>query len=233
LKTGLHTAINAVISSFAIVICFVPFLLLGFKKIRQMTTFCIIGVYWFLNGFVNLPTLLLIRNEDTRNFFGRLRDYYDLADIPLVLLVFAFANTGLLRRQLLLVMMGYIAGESVLIAHKGYSSAWPIIIGVGVLVILGYSVAGLWQYLKKMEHNRFENSMAYVYAALLFGYFTYFIIYLVSFYKKAFYNEEDSVFVYYTSLLLSAAVTTMGIWSYGIRKKKVRPLTPTYSSSSS
>jgi len=231
LKTGLYSVLYAVISSLAIAICFVPFVFLGFRKVRRVNTYCIIGIYWLFNGLVNLPALKLIHSAAIRDFFQRFSDFYDLADTPLVLLVFAVASPGRLRKQLLAVLLCFIAGEWALIARKGYSPAWPIIIGAGVLLILIYSITGLWQYLKKMEHNPFENSMAYVYAALLFAYFTYLIIYFLSYYKKSMCDEADSFLIYYISLLLSAAVTSAGIWSYGLKKRGA--LASGYSSSSS
>jgi len=75
-----------------------------------------------------------------------------------------------------------------------------------------------------------------VYAALLFGYGTYLIIYLLYFFRNSAsgYNEADSFLLYYTSLLLSAVVTSTGIWSYGLRRSKPGgSLMPHYSSSSS
>ena len=180
-----------------------------------------------------------IRQESVRNFFARLSDYYDLADAPLMLLIFALASSGRLRKQLFLVMFGLVGGEALLIAQKGYAFSWHYIIAAGVLLVLAYSVAGLWQYLKKMEHDRFENSMAFVYAALLFAYGTYLIIFLLSLFPKSpqTYNEADSFLMYYISLSLAAVLTSAGIWSYGLRGRKSGSLKlsdpPRYSSSSS
>ena len=48
-------------------------------------------------------------------------------------------------------------------------------------------------------------------------------------------NESDSFLLYYLSLLLSAAITSAGLWSYGIRKSRQSSYSPSagYSSSSS
>src|SRR6202000_840482 len=108
LKTGLYSVLYAVISSLAIVLCFVPFVFLGFRKVRRVNTYCAIGIYWFFNGIVNLPALRLIRSEAIRGFLARLSDYYDLADAPLMLLVFALSSSGKARKQLLLVLLGLI-----------------------------------------------------------------------------------------------------------------------------
>jgi len=224
-----------VICSLAIILCFVPFLFLGFKKVRRVNTFRVIGIYWFLNGFINLPMLSEIRHEGIRNLFTALRDYYDLADAPLMLLVFALANSGKFRKQLFLILFGLAGFELLLVARKGYAHSWSLIIGAGVVLVLTYSVVGLWQYLKKMEHDRFENSMAFVYAALLFAYGTYLIIFLLSLFPKSSqtYNEADSFLMYYISLSLAAALTSAGIWSYGLRGREPGTFKPRYSSSSS
>ena len=229
MKTGPQSALYAVICSLAIILCFVPFLFLSFRKVRQVNTFRVIGIYWFLNGFINLPMLGEIRQEGVRNFFAVLRDYYDLADAPLMLLVFALANSGKFRKQLFLVLLGLVGYELLLVARNGYTSSWRLIIGAGVVLVLAYSVVGLWQYLKKMEHDRFENSMAFVYAALLFAYGTYLIIFLLSLFPKSSqtYNEADSFLMYYISLSLAAVLTSAGIWSYGLRGRE--PGTPRFS----
>lgn len=235
MKTGPSSALYAVICSLAITLCFVPFLFLSFKKVRQVNTYRFIGVYWFLNGLVNLPALRPIHHEGMRNFFARLSDYYDLADAPLLLLVFALASPGKLRKQLFLVVVGLAGMEAILVAVKGYTWSWPFFIGAGVLLVLTYSVVGLFQYLKKMEHDKFENSMAFVYAALLFAYGTYLIIFFLSLFPKSAntYNEADSFLMYYISLSLAAVLTSAGIWSYGLRSRKSPSFTPRYSSSSS
>jgi len=232
LKTGIYSVLCAFITNAAIGACFVPFLLLGLKKVRQMNTFWILGIYWFLNGLVNLRALKVFSAGAIREFLQHLSDYYDLADIPLALLIFAVSVRGKTRKQLLLVLLGFVAGESLLIGQKGYAFSWPIVVGVGVSLIVGFSITGLWLYLKKMEHDRFENSMAFIHGAFLFAYGTYLIIYLL-FYLRASgtYSETDSSLLYYTSLLFSAAITSAGMFSYGWHW--TRTSNPRYSSSSS
>lgn len=236
MKTGLPSALYVGVCSLAIILCFVPFFFLGFKKVRQVNTFRVIGIYWFLNGLVNFPMLRPIQHESIRIFFTRFSDFYDLADAPLMLLVFALANTGAMRKQLMLVLAGLVGIQVVLLAVKGYTYSWPVITCAGSIVVLVYSVIGLWHYIAKMEHDRFENSMAFVYAALVFAYGTYLIIFLLSYIPKQAntYNVQDSYLMYYIGLALAAGLTIAGIWSYGLRERKTRrSFSPRYSSSSS
>ena len=232
MKTGFYSVLCAIITHAAVGACFVPFLLLGLKKVRQMNTFRILGIYWLLNGLVNIRALNALRSEAVREFLQRLSNFYDMIDMPLALLIFIFANRGAMRKRLLLVLLGFVTGESLLIWAKGYTWSWPIVVGVGVALIVGLSITGLWLYLKKMEHDRFENSMAYVHGSFLFAYGTYLIIYMLFYLRTpGTYSETDSSLLYYISILLSAAITSAGIVSYGWRW--TRAMSPRYSSSSS
>jgi hypothetical protein len=227
LKTG--SLCYAVISNVAIVLCFIPFLLLGWKKMRQVNTYCVLGIYWFLNGLVNLLALDFAHFSDSHLFTRQLNMYYSLAEAPLILLAFACAQSGRGRRQLLMVLLLLVAGESVLSAlHGHHFPATTVMLASGLLLIIAYSLTGLVQYIKKMEHTRFENSMVFVYGSLLFAYGSFLIIYIFTHARGnggSTENDMDSFLLYYISLLLSSAVTSAGLWSYGVRKA--------YSSSSS
>jgi hypothetical protein len=235
-KTGAYPVLYTIISCCAIAFCFVPFLLLAFKQMRKVNTYCVIGIYWFLNGVVNFPTFAGTHGSDGSGLLNKLGIYYNYVETPLVLLAFVFAGSGRMRRQLLFVFWGFLTGEAVLIALKGMNlTSRIVVIGAGLLLVLAYSIAGLWQYLVKMEHSRFENSMVFVYGALLFGYGSYLIICIFTHLHRsdATYNGTDSFLLYYVSLLLSAAITSAGLWSYKLRKRRPGPLIRGYSSSSS
>jgi hypothetical protein len=222
LKTGAYSVLYAVISNMAILLCFIPLLLLGWKKMRQEKAYWIIGIYWFFNGLVNLPGIGVFSFNLSRHWQERSSFSYNLAETPLVLLIFAFASAGRQRRQLLLLFVLFIAWEAALISWKGYNlSTRLLLIGSGLLSILIYSIIGLIQYVKKMEHTRFENSMVFVYASLLFAYGSFLIIYIFAhIHSNGNSNGTDSFLLYYVSLLISAAVTTMGLWSYGVKKAR-------------
>jgi len=241
LKTGIYSVLFSVISNIAIGFCFVPFLLLGWKKIRQVQTFWILGFYWLLSGLVNLPILQTPGGH--HGLISRLSRLYTMAETPLVLLIFASASSRRLKRQLWLVVVLYILGEAALIGWKGNDLLCSeLILGVGLLLILAYSIVGLVGYLQQVEHTRFENSMVFIYAADLFAYGSGLIIWIFSHYHPSGHdpselgnNDTDSFLLYYISLLLSALVTCTGLWSYGIRKAGKTGFIPAggYSSSSS
>jgi hypothetical protein len=235
-KTGAYSVVYSIVSNSAFALCFVPFLLLGFKQMRKVNTYCIIGIYWLLNGLANFPSLTRQHATADHGWLRELALCYNYLETPLLLLAFVFASSGRQRKQLMLILGGFLAGESILLLWKGcnlVSREW--VIGAGLLLILACSVAGLLGYLKKMEHTRFENSMVFIYGALLFGYGSYLIICIFAHLhsSETNYNAADSFLLYYISLFLSAAITSAGLWSYRLRKKRRGSFIPGYSSSSS
>jgi hypothetical protein len=214
--------------------CFIPFFLLSWKKMRQVKAYRFIGLYWLLSGLINMIDLdIFSRVTSGANVKQRLNCYYDLMDTPLALLIFAYAVTGSQRKQILRVLLLFVAGELTLMEFKGYNTTTSTqIIGVGLMLTLAYTITGLVRYMKKMEHTPFENSMAFVYAALIFVYGSYLILYVFSLVRdNSNSNSKDSSLVYYISMLLSAIITSLGLWGYGIRRSPVAA--PPYSSSSS
>jgi hypothetical protein len=238
LKTGFYSVFYAIVSSGAIVLCFIPFLFLSWKNIRKVRAWWVLGIYWLLNGLDNLLEVwFATRSEGSHVLVRQLSFCYCLVETPLLLLTFALARQGRGRKGLLLLLVLFMTGESILLRLRGNSSL-GLIIGSGLGIIILYSLMGLLDYVKNMEHTRFENSMVYVYAALLFSYGSMLIIYIFAHYHHAAgtnSHDADSFLLYYVSLLLSAAITCAGLWSYGIRRSHPGPWSASsgYSSSSS
>jgi hypothetical protein len=194
---------------------------------RQVATYRLLGIYWLLNGLVHLTDIyFFISYRNTR--LDELLNYYNVLDTPLALLIFASASSGKYRKTLLQTIFLFIILEVWIMGWKGYEATSGFIFtGFGVSVVIAYSIISLVQYMKKMEYTPFENAMVVVYAAMLFAYGSYLIISIFLHIRgKTEGNSRDSYLLYYISLLISAIITSLGLWSYGLRH-------PRYSSSSS
>ena len=237
MKTGFYSVIFAIISNGAMILCFIPFLFLGWKNMRKVSTCWVLGIYWFLTGLNNL--LELWSASGFPGHHGSYREIniaYNLVETPLVLLAFALAKKGRSRRVLLLLLFLFVGTETILFRLKGNAAMLPIMAS-GLAIIILYTLMQLFDYLKKMEHTRFEHSMVFMYASLLFSYGSMLIIYVFAHYHFAGKtgNEMDSFLLYYISLLLSVSITCAGLLSYGIRRSRPGPWSASsgYSSSSS
>jgi len=189
------------------------------KKMRQVTTYRVLGIYWLLNGLIHFTDIyFFISYRNTR--LDELSNYYNVLDTPLVLLIFICAASGRYRKALWLTLLLFIALEVSIITWKGYAfTSGFFFTAVGVALVLFYSIIGLLQYMRKMEYTTFESSMVVVYASMLFGYGSFLIISLFLHIRgNGEVNTRDSYLLYYISLLISAIITFLGLWSYGIRR---------------
>lgn len=212
----------------AIVLCFVPFLYLGWKKMRQVSAYRAIALYWLVTGLINLPNLELFGLFRNVALQEKLNVWYTMAETPLVLFVFSCAASGNRRRQLMWALSLFTAAEAGLVAWKGFNfSTSNLIIGAGLFITLFYCISGLVQFMKQMEHTPFENAIAFVYAALLFAYSSFLIIYIfIHIHEKGADTSKDSFLLYYIGLSLSATITNLGLWGYGIRQQQTTSYNP-------
>jgi len=232
-KTGIYTVLYTVISNLAIVLCFIPLFLLSWKKLRKDKAYWMVGIYWLATGLVNLPNFgsaFAVQAGHTP-LQDKLKLIYNLLDTPLILLIFLYSTPGKKhKKHLLLVLVLFMVMEGVILNWKGYDPvSSSMIIGAGMLLVFSYSVTGLVQYMRKMEHTSFENSMVFVHAALLFAYGSFIIIYAFIRIRPDSMDRQDSFMIYYISLLFSSAVTCLGLWSYGIRRNADASYKPPYS----
>ena len=223
MKTGVYSLLYTIVSNLAIGICFVPFLFLAWKRMRRIGAYRAIAIYWLVNGLINIPNLSFSRQFLDAATEQKVLFCYDLIDTPLVLFVFACASSGRRRVQLGWSLVLFILLESILICWQGYHFiSSTLIIGAGLLLVLIHCVTGLLQYMRQMEHAPLENSMAFVYAALLFAYGSFLIIYIfIHVHTNSLNSTRDSFLLYYISLMLSAAITSLGLWGYGIRRPEM------------
>jgi hypothetical protein len=224
-KTGFYTVLYNVISNLAIVLCFIPLFLLFWKKMRKDKAYWMVGLYWLATGLVNLPNFGSAFADQAGHapLHERVKLIYNLLDTPLILLIFLYSAPGKkYKKHILLVLFLFVIMEAGMLNWKGYNPlSSAMIIGAGMLLVFSYSVTGLVQYMRKMEHTSFENSMVFVHAALLFAYGSFIIIYTFIRVHPDSIDKQDSFMIYYISLLLAAAITCLGLWSYGIRRKQV------------
>jgi hypothetical protein len=68
-------------------------------------------------------------------------------------------------------------------------------------------------------HSGRERGLLFIYAALLFEYGTYIIIYIFDYYLEHISSTMDNYLVYYVSSLIALVIATCGYLTKGIGKK--------------
>jgi len=205
-----------IVSNIAIFCCLVPFLMLFSKKIRQVTAYRVLGIYYLLNALTHVSDIYFLTAFKSERLDAVL-NYYNLMDTPLALLIFACAVSGRHRRTLLLAIFLFIALEVTLVNWKGYEFVSGHLFTIfGVLVVIAFSIIGLIQYMRKEEYTSFDNTMVFIYGSLLFAYGSFLIISV--FVHARGNNSTDSLLLYYIGLLIASIITSLGLWNYGLRR---------------
>lgn len=227
MKPGLTTTLYFIISNLAICLCFVPLIILWFKKLKYEKAYLVIALYWFANGLMNLPEWT--GQSENRILIKQITLIYNLLDAPLVLIFFLYSSISINKKIIRYILGLFILFEIIMVAWKGYNlTSSTIIIGVGTFFAITFSVIGVMEYLQKMEHTPFENTMVFIYASLLFDYGIFIIIYFFSYLKYFFnYNNPaskaeniDNFIIYFVSLLLSTFLSCYGIWQFAGKAKE-------------
>jgi hypothetical protein len=216
-KPGLTTILYSIISNLAIILCFVPFILLWVKKLSVKKAYLFIAIYWLANGLMNLPGW--IGQSENKVLLNHITLIYNLLDAPMVLLIFLYSTTGNNKKIVRYTLWFFILFEIIMVMWKGYNlTSSTVIIGVGTFFAITFSVIGVMEYLQKVEHTSFENTMVFVYASFLFAYGIFIIIYFFSYLNRANKAESlDNFIIYYVSLLLSTFLTCYGFWQFAAK----------------
>lgn len=199
----------------AAVAYFVPAVIVILKKLYRDRIVSLFAIYWTIGGTINIADRIPGLNTEAREL---LLVGYNLLDIPLVLFIFHYATTSTpLKKFIQVAGFSYVIIEVVHCIVKGmayYDSGYVVGIGVLItLVVIGWELFG---YVGKMEQTNREKAMIFIYAAMLFEYASYVIIFVFEFFSDNTPNI-DNLLIYYTSALMGVAIASIGFLSKNLQ----------------
>jgi hypothetical protein len=200
--------IYRIITILATVAYFIPVLIVIFKKLWKDMYFLYLGIYWLggalVNTITNVPGIGLATLEV-------ITVIYNMIDIPFILWILWYTSfSSSLAKLLRPMIVAYIIIEVVLVLSLGINyEAIKYIMGAGVLVVLITLVWEITLYLQKIEHSNREKSMLFIYAALLFEYGSYTIVYIFDYFIVPA-DQVDKFLIYYISSLIAIAIASFG-----------------------
>jgi hypothetical protein len=211
---ALFSLLNPPMSFVNVILCFIPFILIWWKKISSVNAFLFIGIYWLANALQNLPDCF--GESENMVLQHRIIYFYNLLDAPLVLLIFYFGAVGRRKKIILYTLIFFLIFEPAVLIWKGHNhDSSTIVVGPDSLVGLIFSVWGLAGYFQEIEHTEFENAMVFAYAGFVFDYGVSIVTFVFSYLKyETGILREASLFVYYFSMILGAALTSYGLWRH-------------------
>src|SRR5450432_3821429 len=150
----------------AVFFSFLPLILYWYKGLAENKAYMIISIFWMINGIIYAPEIfhwqwyIPVDKQVTL--------YYNLADAPLILLVFYYAFE---KRVFLFILLSFVVFEVVVITLTGFNMiSNNIIIGVGSLLCLLLNIWGINRYFRKITHTATEKAYMFIFAGFIFYY---------------------------------------------------------------
>ena len=178
------------------------------KKLWKDPCFLFLGIYWLIGGIMNMITSTPGISSSSLEMITVI---YNMLDIPLILGILWYTSaSSSLARFLKIVIIIYSVVELILVFQQGvHYDSIKYIIGLGVLLVMIALVLEITFYLQHVEHSNRERSMLFIYAALLFEYGSYTIIYIFDYFIIPA-DAVDKLLIYYSSTLVAVAIACFG-----------------------
>jgi hypothetical protein len=197
-----------VISIAAVASYFVPLLIVLVKRAWRDQFFLLFAIYWTVGGAINLFDVV---PGVSKHFLHNLTIFYNMLDIPFILGILYFTTSyNFVKRAAItgIVLLLLVQVVSIISGGISYDSQ-KYALGFGVGLVLCIVSMEIIRYMQKIEHSNRQNAKMFVYAALMFEYATFIVIYIFDYILIA-QDRKDSFLVYYISSLVAIIIASCG-----------------------
>jgi hypothetical protein len=178
------------------------------KNLWRDSFFVLFAFFWAACGVVNLPDIFPVLSPRVSKMVGVI---YNMIDLPLIIVILYFNSTRhRMKRFILTGLTLVLTLEIVGIVLNGlvYDSL-KYAMGTGILLIISIALWEVIRYLQEMEHSNRQTAKIFVYAAILFEYGTFTVIYIFDYYTETA-KHYDTYLIYYISTLIAILIASCG-----------------------
>ncbi|MBA4168082.1 MAG: hypothetical protein H0X41_11175 [Chitinophagaceae bacterium] len=201
---------------------FVPLLIVLLKKLLRDPFFMSFAIYWATSGVLGLIDFIPAFPKHISQTIGAV---YNMLDIPIVLGILYYTSTSLLVKKFTsIAFIFYVLLEAAGVVIKGVNYEalkYPLATGLAlVMIVIGWEII---RYLQKVEHSNRQNAKVLIYAALIFEYACYIVVYIVDYFTtETDYQslKPDMFLIYYISSLIGILIASSGYLIHKKYKKK-------------
>jgi hypothetical protein len=203
-----------VVSFIAVGAYFIPMLIVLFKRLWPVLPFLLFALYWLLGGLINLIEFIPLAKPAVE----LVTVIYNMLDIPIVLTIFYFSTSSpSIKKFNKIAAISYtILALANGIAKGLHYDALKYLLGLGLLLVLVSIVWEIVVFLQKISHTSQEKGLLFIFAAMLFEYGTYVVIYIFDYFLPGISTSNDNFFMYYISSLVAIGVATCGFLTKGL-----------------
>lgn len=198
-----------ILSLAALLFYFVPLILVLCKKLWNDKFFLFFACYWGFGGLINSVDFI---PGFSKLLAYRIGVFYNLADIPFVLAIFHFTtNSPALKKFTAFASLGSLAAGLIELYKGGLLfESLKYSLGIGIVLVLIVVIWEIVRYFQKIEHSNRQNSKVLIFAALLFEYASFIIIYLFDYVIPGVYERQDNFLLYYISSIIALLIASCG-----------------------
>jgi hypothetical protein len=197
-----------IVSVAAVLSYFVPLIIVSYKKLWKDNFFLLFAVYWAIGGLVNACDVIPGISRTTCYYIGV---FYNIIDIPIILaILYSTTSSSTMRRFIPVIAAAIICAEIAGLVSNGFNfDSLKYSLGAGIVVVLWIVINEIIRYMQEVEHTNTQNARILVYAAVLFEYATFIIIYIFDYFVQTDENQ-DGYLIYYFSTLGAILIASCG-----------------------
>jgi hypothetical protein len=194
---------------------FVPVLVVLGKKLWRALPYRLFALYWLAGAFANLLTLMPLPNETME----LCTVIFKLLDIPLILSALYFSTTSrAVRKFTRLMAPAVLAASLVNCIVRGFTTdVLEYVLGAGLLIVTGVIIWEIILKLQRIKLSAYVKGLLLIYAALLFVYGAYAVIYIFDYLLPGKSSATDNLLMYHLSSLVALPVAIGGYLIKGIK----------------
>ena len=196
------------VSVAAVISYFLPLLLVLLKRLWNDRFFMLFAVYWTMGGLINIMDFIPNLPQAVNYTISVI---YNILDVPLILTILYFTTSSIIvRRFTSFAIVTAVATEIIGIIMNGVTyDALKYSLGLGIALVLVIVIWEIVRYLQKVEHSNRQNAKIFIYAALLFEYATFILIYIFDYFVDSS-DRTDNFLIYYISSLVALFIASCG-----------------------
>lgn len=194
---------------------FVPVLIVIGKKLWAALPYRLFALYWLAAALVNLLTFMPLPNDAME----LCTVIFKLLDIPLILSAIYFSTTTRAVRKFTKLMAPALLAASVVnCIIRGFKvDVLEYVVGAGLLVVTSVIIWEIIMKLQRISLSAYVKGLLLIYAALLFVYGAYAVIYIFDYLLPGKSSATDNLLMYHLASLVALPVAIGGYLLKGIK----------------
>ena len=176
--------------------------------------FRLFASFWLISALINVVEFFPL-SKTANEVFTVL---YNLLDVPFILTIIYFSTSSpAVKKVTRLAVPVLVATGLVYCLIRGFEyESLKFILGGELIIVLSVIISEIILKLQKIKHTRQERALLLIYAALLFEYGTYIVIYIFDYFIPGASSTTDNFLVYYLSSLVALSVAIAGFLTKGL-----------------